>query len=125
MFVFFGLSLFWSYLIYAWFHTDAFEEYSRLFKLDKFSKTIKVFLEMRKSGMPSSFPGYLAQNKDCFFVRLITCSICLSLWGLLAALPVFLIYIFFNFWSAWEALGFYISIPFFSLLGYRILNKLK
>jgi hypothetical protein len=70
-------------VLIIWFHTEAFLEYagliggSRFFHIDDFRK------EQAKIEYPAphmDFIQYLLNYRDSFFVRLITCPICLSFW---------------------------------------------
>lgn len=71
-------------LMYIWFDTEAFVEWSRLFKL-KFFKYHEYFLA-KQSPVPfiacQTYPDFLAQTygPKSFSIRLITCPICLGVW---------------------------------------------
>jgi hypothetical protein len=62
-----------------WFKTDVWVEYTHLFHLDclSFYKDFKV-----KQSMDASltYHMYLRMYHNCFFVRLITCPICVAIW---------------------------------------------
>ena len=67
-------------ILILWFNADIFLEISRnslllikLFKMDMFDEAYKNNFEL-------TYHQYLRINHDCFFVRLITCPICLSFW---------------------------------------------
>ena len=68
----------------VWFKTDAFVEYASLTKLSKYFK-IEEYLGL-KLGI--SYLEYLLEYYNCFFVRLITCPICLSIWLGFFLIPV-------------------------------------
>ena len=73
-----------SLILLVWFRTDAWVEYCRLFGWDAIS-FYRDFDIQRQSDITLTYHIYLRRYHDCFFVRLITCPICLSIWlGLFA-----------------------------------------
>ena len=66
-------------LLLIFFRTEAWLEYSRLFHLDCISY-YKDFNSKFKDDMSLKYLTYLRRNHNCFFVRLITCPICLTAW---------------------------------------------
>lgn len=91
------------------FNTDVLVEYGRIFKLIKKWLKIDQFDEAYKNDFELTYRQYLRINHNCFFVRLITCPICLSFWlciigciicGIITSLPIvyllsiFLYYLF-------------------------------
>jgi hypothetical protein len=79
--------------LYIWFKTDAFLEYSKVFKL-KFVK-YQEFYEFRKKISSFEYHDFLLLHYPNFFVKLITCPICLSTW--LSIISMFLLkYNFFD-----------------------------
>ena len=61
------------------FETDALIEYARLLRLHKFFK-LKSYGEMYDNNLELTYFNYLRQYHDSFFIRLVTCPICLSCW---------------------------------------------
>ena len=74
-----NLIFFITLILIIWFDTDAFLEYCRLFKLTRFFK-IKEFNKAYENNFELTYLFYIKRYHDCFFVRLITCPICLSVW---------------------------------------------
>lgn len=66
-------------LLLIWFRTDAWIEYCRLFHLNIIS-FYKDFDIKYKEDVSLTYLNYLRRYHDCFFVRLITCPICLAVW---------------------------------------------
>jgi hypothetical protein len=64
-------------ILLIWFRTEAFIEYCRVFKLEKF---YKEYDEKKKEDARLTYHGYLLQYHNNFFTRLITCPICSSVW---------------------------------------------
>ena len=95
---------FWIVLIdLVWFDSTAFEEYAGLFGVDVYLK-VSSFKEAQESDFSLTFHNYLLLNHDCFFVRLITCQLCTTVW-----LSIF----------ACLSLGF-VYFPFLAILSYTI-----
>ena len=69
-----------SVFLIVWFNTEAFEEYVRLFKFDKFFK-LRMYENKLKKDPTLSYHDYLNLYHNSFFVRLITCPYCLGLWA--------------------------------------------
>jgi len=71
---------FWIALIdLVWFDSSAFEEYADLFGAEKFFY-IDKFKEARESNYMLTYHSYLLSNYDSFFVRLISCQLCTTIW---------------------------------------------
>ena len=66
-------------VLLVWFRTDAWIEYTRLLHLN-FISFYKDFDEKYKEDIMLTYITYLRRHRDCFFVRLITCPICQSVW---------------------------------------------
>ena len=66
-------------VLLVWFRTDAWLEYCRLLQLD-FISFYSDFLEKQASDISLTYHIYLRRYHNCFFVRLITCPICLAFW---------------------------------------------
>tara|TARA_Y100001973_G_C5189874_1_gene330256 strand:- start:1706 stop:2047 length:342 start_codon:yes stop_codon:yes gene_type:complete len=70
-------------ILVIWFKSDAFIEYSGIIGASKFF-LIDDFKEKQKSDLTLDYLGYLATYHSSFFIKLITCPICLSVWVTLA-----------------------------------------
>ncbi len=76
-----------SFLLLVWLNTNAFVEYitllryRNLFKLEEYEK-------LRDEGYPDNYISFLREYyKDYFWVRLLSCPICVSTWiGILYSL---------------------------------------
>jgi len=72
-----------------WFRTDAWLEYAKMLHLDRIA-FYKDFEEKQKTNVVLTYHLYLRLHRNCFFVRLITCPICLAVWlGILIGLFTF------------------------------------
>jgi hypothetical protein len=85
-------SLVLAHILVVWFQTDAFVEYAILFGLAEQCK-VKQYLETIKDN-PWSFPEFLNElYQKHFFVRVLSCPVCLATWlslPLVFATPYFL-----------------------------------
>ena len=63
----------------VWFNSNAFLEYAKLIGGAKFFG-ISEYEEMLNTRVTLDYHGYLLEYKDSFFVRLITCPLCFSVW---------------------------------------------
>ena len=70
-------------VLLVWFHTEAFVEYATLFSGNVFFH-IDHYKHKQKKDPALDWITYLQMNHDSFFVRLITCQMCLSFWLTLA-----------------------------------------
>lgn len=61
------------------FRTDAWLEYCQVFRLNCIS-FYEDFLAKQKEDVSLNYLHYLRRDHNCFFVRLITCPICLAVW---------------------------------------------
>lgn len=77
-------------ILLVWFRTDAWLEYTRVFHLDWLSK-YKEFDSKNKEDASLTYLHFLRRDHNNFFVRLITCPICLSIW--LGIIPLIFIHI--------------------------------
>lgn len=116
------LPLILSYLIILWLDTNVLVEYTDLLKIYKYVPILKNYYNVRQQGCDSSFISYLSQFYDGFFVRLITCEICMSAWlGMIGSTIIYFYCIkygilFYMFYSA--------ALPYLILLSYKIIKKL-
>jgi len=70
-----------SYLMILWYRTNAFVEYVNLLKLSKWFH-VADYAELQRAGYGGNYVSFLAEYySDKFFVRLVTCSLCLSFWA--------------------------------------------
>jgi len=75
-----------------WFDSTAFEEYAVLFGVDSYLK-VKDFKEAQKNDLTLDYHNYLLLNHDNFFVRLITCQLCTTVWlSIIACVHIGFIY---------------------------------
>ncbi len=84
-------------ILLIWFRTDAWLEYTKLFRMN-FLSDYKGYERAKTEDVMLTYNNYLRQYHDCFFVRLITCPICLAVWwglifGVLTNFGMFPIYI--------------------------------
>ena len=100
--------LFWAASAIAvinmiWFDSTAFEEYTEMLYADKFFK-VRDFKEAQKKDFTLRYHNYLLLKHSGFFIKLITCQLCFTIWlSILACLHI----------------GF-INFPFLIILSYTI-----
>ena len=68
-----------SLLMYIWFYKDTVVEYLHLLKLDRFFY-VQEFLISAKDDPALTYQKFLMYNVDSFFVRMLSCPVCLSVW---------------------------------------------
>lgn len=68
-----------AFFLLIWFKTEAYVEYCRLFKLNRISH-YKDYDEKKKNDVSLTYHYYLREYHNGFFIRLITCPICVSVW---------------------------------------------
>lgn len=66
-------------LLIIWFNTNAILEYVKIFKLSKLFR-LDDFENKQSEDFELDYHRYLLKFHNCFFVRLITCPICLTMW---------------------------------------------
>jgi hypothetical protein len=76
-----------SMILTIWFKSDAFVEYLQLFRLTKLG-FIKDYLKIKTDDPSLQYLDFLQTYHDCFFVRLITCPICTSVWLSILIIPI-------------------------------------
>jgi hypothetical protein len=74
-------------VLLVWFRTDGYLEYCRLLRLDALS-FYKDYEDKKYNDATLTYLNYLRRDHNCFFVRLITCPICFTVW--LAIIPTVL-----------------------------------
>ena len=70
-------------ILLIWFHTEAFIEYATLIGGEKFFH-IESYKDSQKTKAALTYHGHLLERHNSFFIKLITCEICLSFWLTLA-----------------------------------------
>ena len=76
----------------VWFDSSAFEEYVALIGGDKFFKLDK-YKEMREKDYLLTYHNYLLLKHNSFFVRLISCQLCTTIWlSILACFHIGIVY---------------------------------
>jgi len=78
-------------ILLIWFRTDGYLEYCQILHLDCIS-FYKDYEAKKSEDVTLKYLHYLRRDHNCFFVRLITCPICLAVW--MAILPAALTSIF-------------------------------
>lgn len=69
-----------SFALLVWLKTDAFVEYMSIFGLSQFFH-IDEYKGIKDNGYDGNYVDFLVEYyKDKFFVRLLSCPICLSFW---------------------------------------------
>lgn len=72
-----------SLILLIWFRTEAWVDYTRLFHLN-FLSFYKDYDAKQYQDVTLTYQIYLRRFHNCFFVRLITCPICVAVWLSLA-----------------------------------------
>ena len=75
------------FLLIVWFKTDVVVEYSKVFRISKWLN-VDDFEEKKKNDFELTYHTYLRQYHNSFWIRLITCPICISCWSLLPLLII-------------------------------------
>jgi hypothetical protein len=75
-------------LLYIWFETDGVVEWARALRL-KFTKFDEFFEEQRKSRVTLTYPDFLLAKYNSFWIRLITCPVCLGVWVNIVGMVIF------------------------------------
>jgi len=112
-----------SFLIIIWLDTNALIEYTDIIKLYRIVPVLRNYYNVRQQGSDYSFISYLSQFYDGFWVRLITCEICMSAWlGVIGSMiSSYYIYIYYGLLFSFM---YGMALPYFVLLSYRIIKKL-
>jgi len=75
-----GLSILLGYVLFVWFRTNVFVEYVNLFRLSHFFY-VADFNKLTTDGYNGSYLEFLKEYYyEQFFVRLVSCPICLGFW---------------------------------------------
>ena len=67
-------------LMLVWFNSDAFVEYAKAVGGARFFG-VTDYENMLTERASLDYHGYLLEFKDSFFIRLITCPLCFSVWA--------------------------------------------
>lgn len=105
-----GIILFITLVLLIWFRTNAWLEYTRLFRLNFLSK-YKEFDAAASQELGLEYHTFLMRHYNCFFIRLITCPICFSTW----------LGIIFGYLTVWGLVPLYVIG---GLIIYLIIDKL-
>jgi hypothetical protein len=74
-----SIALSLSFLLLVWLRTNAFAEYMRLFRVNLLK--LSEYYKIHDEGYGGSYVDFLVEYyNDCFFVRLVSCPVCLSFW---------------------------------------------
>ena len=98
------------FLMFVWFETDAFVEYSKLFRLSSFFK-IDDWEKYREINHRISYLEYLRIKHCSFFVKMLTCRQCLAFWLVLVT------------YSYFDGVVFFPAVYILSYLVYAVLRK--
>ena len=105
------LQIFWViFLLFIWFNTDAFIQYSKIMGLSKLFKIID-WEDYRITNPKIKYLEYLSIRHRNFFTKLISCKPCFNFWITLV------VCIFFN------SLVIYPIIYMMSYIIYKIIEK--
>ncbi len=81
------ISCFISLVVFIWFKTDAFVEYSSLFGF----KHEEYIQKKKTEEFPLNYPRFLRMRSDNFFIKLITCPICFTVASSLLISTLFIV----------------------------------
>jgi hypothetical protein len=105
-----ALGAIWFFCLLIWLKTNAFVEYMRQFNAEYISE-----YETIAADVPGySYITFLLEHKNCFFTRLITCPVCLTVWFAMTAALLFTVSI--------GVLAAFLGL-FFYLIVSRLLNE--
>lgn len=103
-------------LLLFWHKTNFFTTYGKLFGLTKLLK-IDLYEEKRLRNLDLTYPLFLATNYTGFFIRLISCIVCLATW--LSIIFSFIFYLIFL------DINILLLIPLNTLFGLVFYLKIK
>jgi hypothetical protein len=106
-------------LLLFWYKTDFILEYGKLFRLNKFLHIDKYY-EKKKFNLEMTYYQFIATNYRGFFIRLISCEICLSTWFSIIITGIFFL--------VTNDYTLFFNIPLIIILSltyYLIIKKLK
>lgn len=73
-------SLIVTFILVVWFKSNAFCEYMEFLRLSNHFLINDYFKERKKIVSSLHYTDYILLKKNCFFIRLITCPLCLGIW---------------------------------------------
>ncbi len=76
------------FLLYVWFDTDGFIEYSKFLNLDRKFK-INLWEDYREINPRLDYLAYMRLKHSSFFIKLVTCKQCLCFWIVLISCVFF------------------------------------
>lgn len=104
------LASFISMVLLCWFNSDTILEYGKLLGLENQLKLNEYKLKKVSFEGNLSYPIFLKMSNSGFFVKLITCPICLTVW-LVGILGLFLTIWVGLFLSIWLAIMILLTLP--------------
>lgn len=75
-----NISLAIAFVLIIWFKTNAFCEYLEYFHFENQFFINHYYKQRAKASSPLHYTDFLLLKNNCFFIRLITCPICLGVW---------------------------------------------
>lgn len=124
--VFWAAPLFIAFILTVWFETEAVVEYANLFGFYKFIKHLKSFRQSSLAGSSISYRDYLAMYHNNFFVRLITCEICLTTWfSMIFGAIISFIAVKYNIANLFFATIYSLALPYLTLFAFRLIRKIR
>lgn len=103
-------------LLLFWHKTNFFITYGKLFGLSKILK-LNLYEEKKLRNLDLTYPIFLATTYSGFFIRLISCIVCISTW--LSIIFSFIFYLIFL------DINILLLIPLNTLLGLVLYLKIK
>ena len=89
------LSCLIALILLVWFNSDFVYHWGRLFWLSRLLKLHEYENDKLKNmDSPLSYPIWLKMKSDSFFIHLITCRVCLSIWLSIIISSVFSLIVF-------------------------------
>lgn len=131
LFIPFLISLASSYLLLIWFDgAKVFLEYIQLFRLTRFSETIKNYNLVKNQGYQESYLDYISTFYDGFLTRLVTCEKCFSFWITNFLFFYYILMVFTYFYDLGILLLsftpiFIFALPTLSYTLYKLIKKIK
>lgn len=77
-----------NFCLFIWFHTTAFIEYMKLFKLTNLFR-INKYIDYKNINPEISYIDFLAIKNPNFFTKLFSCPYCLNFWLTLLSTVLF------------------------------------
>ena len=84
------LQVFWvNFILFVWFETDSFIEYSKIFRLSKFFKVDSYEKYKKETNPKINYLSYIRQKYPSFITRLLSCVPCFGFWVVLVVTLIF------------------------------------